>query len=126
MNKKIGLVIILSAFLMLSGCKSAPIYNIEQAPISENHSSEELSKAIKRAGASLGWRMKDEAPGEIIGTLILRKHMAKVKIKFNSENYSINYLDSRQLDFNGTNIHSNYNGWIQNLDRNIKAQIDFL
>ncbi len=126
MNKKLGLVIILTALLTLVGCKNKPVYNVEKAPITKSHNLEELSKAIKRAGASLGWRMKDEVPGEIVGILNLRKHMAKIKIIYNTENYSINYLDSSELNYDGGSIHSNYNGWIQNLDKNIQAQIDFL
>ena len=40
-----------------------------------------------------------------------------------NKNYSINYKDSTNLDYDGTNIHRNYNGWIANLDRAIKTQL---
>jgi len=126
MKKQIGFIILLSAVLSLVGCKNTPVYNIEKAPITKNHSQDEIAKAIIKAGASLGWKMKDKAPGEITGILNLRKHMAKVKIEFNSRNYSINYIDSSNLSYDGENIHKNYNGWIRNLDNKIQFEIDYI
>ena len=49
--------------------------------------------------------------------------MAKVDINYNTKTYSITYKDSSDLDYDGTKIHKNYNGWIQNLDNAIKVQL---
>ena len=37
--------------------------------------------------------------------------------------YSILYRDSNNLDYDGVNIHSNYNGWVQRLSAEINAQL---
>ena len=58
--------------------------------------------------------MKEQAEDEIIGTLNLRTPMAK---------FSIKYLDSADPGYDGTNIHNNYNGWIQSLDKSIQVQL---
>lgn len=84
---------------------------------------EDIKRAIVTAGASLGWQMKETSPGNIEATLILRKHMAKVDIPYSKTGYSIIYKDSMELFYDGTSIHTNYNGWIQNLDRAIKNSL---
>jgi hypothetical protein len=70
--------------------------------------------------------MKPIEPGLIEGTLLLRTHMAKVNIKYDTSSYSITYKESSNLDYDGTNIHKNYNGWIQNLDKGIRSQLSNL
>jgi hypothetical protein len=111
--------------LSLAGCRTAPVYNVENSPVnvSSKASIDDVKRAIVTAGASLGWQMKEESPGHIVGTLILRKHMAKVDIPYSKSGYSITYKDSMELQYDGTTIHSNYNGWIQNLDRAIQNSL---
>ena len=46
-----------------------------------------------------------------------------VDVKYDTKNYSITYKDSSNLDYTGDSIHKNYNGWIQNLNRGINAQL---
>jgi len=87
---------------------------------------EQVKKAIITAGAGLGWNIKTQSPGHLIGTLNLRKHTAIVDIKYTTENFSINYKDSTNLNYDGTNIHKNYNGWIQNLEKAIIVQISHI
>jgi hypothetical protein len=70
--------------------------------------------------------MKAVEPGKILGTLYLRSHMAQVDIPYSKSSYSILYKNSDKLNYNEGKIHSNYNGWIQNLDRGIKTQLSLL
>lgn len=113
---------------LLGGCRSAEIYNVSGAHVVANKavSMEDVQKAIVRAGVALGWEMKPVEPGLILGTLHLRTHMAMVDIKYDTNTYSITYKDSTNLDYNGHNIHKNYNGWIQNLDNGIRSQLTSL
>ncbi len=107
------------------GCRSTPVYNVEQQTIVSNGSAKlgDVQKAIIASGASLGWQMKAVKPGHIVGTLYLRDHMAKIDVNYSTKSYSITYKDSNNLNYDGTNIHSNYNGWIQNLQRKIDAYL---
>lgn len=113
------------AVALLGGCRSAAVYNVDAAPVTANKAvtMADMQKAIIRAGAGLGWQMKVVQPGLIVGTLRLRSHMAAVDIKYDTKAYSISYKDSSNLDYDGTNIHKNYNGWIQNLDNAIRVQV---
>ena len=89
-------------------------------------SADSVGKAILRAGGSLGWVMKKVKDGKLVGTLMLRKHVAIVAIDYSAKSYSIHYKDSQNLNYDGTNIHSNYNGWVQNLNRAIQSQLSML
>jgi hypothetical protein len=127
--KNLGLFALLLATLLAAGCRSSPIYNVTDAPITATDQAptgEEIAQAIVRAGHSLGWIMKQQEPGLIVGTLNIRSHTAVVDINYDRTNYSITYKDSTNLGYTGTNIHTNYNGWIQNLKNAIDFQIGSL
>ncbi|ROZ79471.1 hypothetical protein [Ramlibacter sp. WS9] len=117
----------LAIALAVTGCNSVPIQNIDQAPaISASGkplNREQVRGAIVRAGAALGWQMKDEGPNMIVANIQLRNHTAVVAIPYNANSYSIKYRASTGLDEKGGTIHKNYNGWVQNLTRGINAQL---
>jgi len=125
MKRNIIVIIATSFLLMLAGCRSNPVFNIENAPIeiSAKHSSNDIKKAIIRAGAGLGWQMKAKKRGHIVAYLYLRKHVAIVDITYTKKSYNIRYKSSQNLNYDGTNIHKNYNGWVQNLNRQIQVQL---
>jgi hypothetical protein len=121
---------LLAALVMViavAGCSTAPIMNVDDSVVSSASgkplSSEQVRGAIVRAGSALGWQMKDEGPGMLVGTIQLRTHTAVVAIPYSSKSYSIKYRSSVNLDEKAGNIHKNYNGWIQNLTRGINAQL---
>lgn len=125
----VGAFLVSVAALFISGCPhQAAVYNVHDASVmvGSEHDLGDIKKAIVHAGAALGWSMKPVEPGKIIGTLHLRTHMAQVDIPYSKSSYSILYKDSDNLKFDGEKIHSNYNGWIQNLDRGIQNQLNLL
>jgi hypothetical protein len=147
MKTQYFLVILLSlAIATMTGCRTNPVYNVQDQHITtniDNHTEEDVKKAIVRAGGTLGWNMKADKPGHVLGTLYLRKHIAIVDITYDLNKYSITYKDSTNLDYEAAGaqttdadgntyvnetaiIHSNYNGWIQNLDRAIQTQLSTL
>jgi hypothetical protein len=70
--------------------------------------------------------MMPRQPGTMEGVLVLRSHRAVVDITYDTAAYSIKYKDSSDLEYDGSSIHSNYNGWVQNLDKAIRAQLTAL
>lgn len=111
----------------LLGCSIQPIQNVDQAAVTnaagKQLTREQVRGAVVRAGGALGWQMADEGSDRLVGTLQLRKHTAVVEIPYSASGYSIKYRSSVNLDENGGNIHKNYNGWIQNLQRGINVQL---
>lgn len=126
--KLIGIA--LTAAVMI-GCGTAgmtgnPIYNVSGAPIEtfgKPATMADVERAIIRAGLQRGWIMRPVKPGHILGTLNVRQHSAVVDITYDTKSYNIAYKDSSNLDYNDGRIHRNYNGWIQNLEKDIRAQM---
>jgi len=111
----------------LAACTIQPIYNVKGAavetPGGKPPTLAEVEKAVVRAGTALGWKMQPVRPGVMVGTITLRRHTAIIDVTFDTRTFNITYKDSVELDYDGTNIHRNYNGWIQNLDKGIRAQL---
>jgi len=120
-------LIVLAAFAV--GCRTNPVYNVANAPVpatKAKFTQTEVEKAIIKAGTQLGWRVTKEAPGKLTARLTSREVVAVVDITHNDKTYSINYKDSTNLRYDGTNIHPRYNTWIQNLDKRIMIELQSL
>ncbi|HLB16709.1 MAG TPA: hypothetical protein VJM14_17415 [Burkholderiales bacterium] len=121
-------VLLAFAAAALVGC--TPVYNVKDAPIvtagGAPASLTDIQRAIERAGAAFGWRMHPVRPGLIVATLQTRSYTAVVDITYDANAYSITYNNSANLNYDGTNIHRTYNGWVQNLDRVIRVQLQYL
>lgn len=127
MRNKLMMVAVL---LALAGCAAVPIHNVNQASVTTASNraldATQVREAIVRAGAALGWQMKDSGSNALEGTLHLRTHTAVVSIPYSAENYSIIYKSSVNLRESDGKIHKNYNGWISNLTKGIDAQLSAL
>lgn len=107
----------------LAACRTAPVYNVENTPFTTDAPSmEAAAETIRLAGASLGWQVTEQSSGHLVGRLPIRSHLAVVDIRHDLETFSIMYKDSNNLKYDGTQIHSNYNGWIQNFQNAIIAR----
>ncbi len=125
-NKLILLTVILWALIGFGGCTSAPIQNVGATPIKmnmANYELEDIEKAILLAGTKESWQMRVERPGLIRATKTERTHMAEVMISFTDKQYSISYLDSKNLGYKGGKIHKAFNAWVSRL--NDKIQLEF-
>lgn len=111
--------------LALGACATKPIYSVNDAPvISANGKSLEKNQvrtAIISAGVSLGWQVVEVKPGMLQGTLKLRDHTAVVDIPYSATKYSILFKSGINLGEKDGQIHKNYNGWVQNFDKAIRA-----
>lgn len=105
----------------LAGC-TQPIYNVESQAFGNPGTLEARAMQIERAGAGLGWQVARVRPGVMRATLNLRTHVAITEITYDTERFAIRYVDSANLQYDGTSIHRNYNGWIHNLERAIRLQ----
>ena len=127
--------IVLTLIVALTGCM-VPILNVKDGQVKtlsgKELSLDQVTKAIVLAGMGLKWEMNVVSPGHIIATLNLRGHQAVVDIPYSTRTYSIMYKSSVNLTLTPVgkrvpqsppdSIHSNYNGWIENLDNAIRTQ----
>jgi photosystem II stability/assembly factor-like uncharacterized protein len=119
--------LVLSVLIAAVGCRSTPVYNLTNQSIGtaggKAKSLQEVKTAIVEAGKARGWTVRDIAPGHLEAELRLRGHAAVVDIKYSTTSYSITHKNSTNLNYDGTNIHPNYNSWIQNLQRDIENRL---
>lgn len=118
--------VIAVSLALLVGCGTAPVKNVDSAIIVGEISIANVETAIIRAGSVLGWTMSKKSDGHILGKLALRKHLAVIDITYNKSSYSIKYVDSTNLKYSDGLIHTNYNGWIENLEKAINIQLSIL
>ena len=114
-------------FLFAAACVRQ-IQNIENAQVNsltgEKFSVSQVGKAIQKAGKDRGWVIKITKPGKAIGVLHVRAHMVKVNIEYTNKTYSIRYLDSTNMKYDGAGkIHGKYNDWILRLDQQIQQEL---
>ncbi len=121
---KYGVIALLGLFV-LTGCRTAAVYNVNNSAIEAKASSTKVYDAIKNAGLSKGWIITQAKPGLAIGTLNIRRHKAVVEIPYTSKSFSIKYKNSMNLNYDASKniIHNNYNGWVQNLENAINLEL---
>ena len=115
------------AFTMLAGCTSVPMRNVNDAPVvtgsGKPATAEQVRIAIVGAGKGLGWTMTPADPGLVVGRITLRGHTAVVDVRYTPRSFSIQYKDSTGLNYKDGQIHKNYNGWVDNLERDIRGNL---
>ncbi|MDR1615337.1 MAG: hypothetical protein LBS26_07225 [Campylobacteraceae bacterium] len=133
MTKKLFLAsLIIVGGLFYAGCSATqqPLYNVQSASVQsfdgKKLTQAQVEKAILQAGSQRGWQMKKVKNGVISATLYARQHMALVEIKYSASSYNITYKNSENLNYDGANIHKNYNSWIRNLDNSIQINLNSL
>lgn len=125
--KKLYILVISLVLVVLTGCKSTiPVPQYIDQPIAQygNKASttKEIELSIIRAARSLGWTTKVKSEGEILATLVIRKHQLVILIKHDDKNLTVDYQSSVNLKYNGKKIHRQYANWVSNLLRAIDMQ----
>jgi len=119
--------------LVLAACASAsvPVRDFTAVPINPKSTAslEDVGKAISRAGAAAGWQMSEVRPGHIVGSYRVRRHLAVVDVTYSASAYDIKFKDGDAgLKYDGQTktIHQNYNTWVEELDKVIRAHLSAL
>ncbi|MGP2424497.1 hypothetical protein V1954_04210 [Yersinia sp. 2538 StPb PI] len=119
-----ALLVGLVSITFIVGCAgTTPIQNVNQTIIG-SHTTSEVQKAILAGGINRGWVMIPGAEGVINGKLINRDHTVEIQINYNANNYQIKYIGSTNMDAKNGKIHSKYNRWIANLNKDIQIQLN--
>ena len=125
--KRFALVTLITSMFIFIGCGNAnPVLNYQNSPIKSSSGAKNLKdvrRAIILTGTRIGWQMQEASSGYIIATTFRGGHMAKVDIRYTAETFSIQYKDSSNLNYDGTNIHKTYNKWVKRLHNNIRSAI---
>lgn len=121
------ILVALGVALVVAGCAPRPVMNVTDQPVvtaaGKQVTADQVRDGIVRAGTGLGWVMTPISPGLVSGRLSLRDHVAVVDVRYTTKTYSIMYKDSTNLSYRDGQVHRNYNGWIENLDRDIRNEL---
>ncbi|VAW97196.1 hypothetical protein MNBD_GAMMA21-1708 [hydrothermal vent metagenome] len=123
------LILLASIFLFVGCASSNQVLNYNNAQVksrSATISNKDMRRAIILAGTNSGWQMQEVKQGLVNATKFNTGHMAKVEITYNTKNFSINYVDSSNFQYDGTTIHKTYNKWVKVLYRNISKNLSRL
>lgn len=89
--------------LLLTGCKSAPVYNVHEAAFVKPSGSSlyDVEQAIIRGCRRARWRPKVIEPGRILAhySTSKRRYAATVEIDFDHDSYDITYVSSKNLKY---------------------------
>lgn len=131
MRRSIRLLLVVAA-VAVAGCRAETVYNptdIAYAPAATTTRAltrTDYKNAIIRAGVQRGWTFEDAGPGHLLGNLAVRgKHFATVDVYYDTDSFTINYRDSRNLNYDPATrqIHPNYNTWVNNLQQDIQTEV---
>lgn len=131
MTKRTILVLLVAAFWLAACATTAPVLDSPRAiDVPGNATMEEVEDAIVDAMRNRGWAVHERNRGEIIADLNLRSHFARVGITYNTGAIAIEYMESRNLEYEVVDgqerIHSNFNSWLTNLAGDIRRNLSYL
>ena len=118
--KKYVYISSIALIFILTGCNKTMLvrdYTNNQLVFNElgTPNQSNLEKSIRNAAISLGWRTEIINQGEIRATLNVRTHKLVVTISYDNTSYSIKYVSSEDLLYDGEKIHKKYDMWVRNL-----------
>jgi hypothetical protein len=124
MNKYKKVLMGLACVVALAGCGNlAEIRNIQSTTIT-GQSAAQIKNAILKAGASRQWVMTEAGTGVINGRYIARSHRVDIRVNYTASGYTINYVSSEGMREGNGQINRNYNRWVENLNHDIKVQLN--
>ena len=111
--------------IFFSGCGGKQVYNVFVPDIAGEYTVKQMHNAIVDAGKRQKWKFSFITSNKMIAEYSHNngKHIAKVDIKYTATTYSIHYLDSVALNYNGEKIHKAYNKWIKKLENEINSNL---
>ncbi len=119
----VPLLLFLAAGPVQAG-KHDPIYVPQPIQVPAGKGAGEVKNVVKRALFDKNWQVRETGPGHIQGEYTKSgKHTAVIDIKYDAKTVSINYKDSKNLNYNKENntIHGTYNNWVRNVEKNIRS-----
>jgi hypothetical protein len=123
-SRLLSLLLIPIAFVLMG---AAVLVDPPPISVPAKLSAKDVSKAIRAAIVQRGWVVAKDENGLIDAVLDVRKHEAKVAIKYDPKQIQITYVGSTNLDYDekggARHIHKKYNQWIDNMVGDIQRSL---
>jgi hypothetical protein len=120
LGRSMPVIIALGGGIGLGACRAQPIYQSSNGQFQGRGSLAEREALIRRAAAAQGgWSVQAMRPGLLRATNTWRSHQMTVDIAFDVRTFTIRYVNSVNLDYDGAQIHAAYNDRVRALERAI-------
>ncbi|MDR1952782.1 MAG: hypothetical protein LBQ37_04665 [Elusimicrobiota bacterium] len=128
--KKILLVLFLLVFTVpgVFAAKMVEANSVEEKFYLRPEHASFVHRAIVKACEDRKWRIVQDDGKEITAVLDGRNYSLTIAITYGNTGYTIAYKDSKGLKYNPekNTIHSSYERWLRNLNKDINANINLL
>ncbi|MDZ7790195.1 MAG: hypothetical protein U5L08_06845 [Xanthomonadales bacterium] len=130
MSTRILLSIVVFAFCLV-GCATAPVLDSpRQVSVPAAADVSDVEDAVLDALRNRGWAVAERNDGHIVADLNIRSHFARIDVRYDADSVSMEYVDSRNLDYEVVDgqprIHGNFNSWITNLINDIQRSLSYV
>jgi hypothetical protein len=130
MKREVFLILLIASIAFVPA-EAARVENLEGVAIPSRtdgtqFSLEEVRTLIMKGCAERLWEPEYQGESVITCSILVRgRHFVEVEIPFSETDYSILYLDSKEMDYDPKkqSIHRKYNGWVNNLRIMIDHQL---
>lgn len=110
-------LVAVGASIGLGACRAAPVYDSVGGQFPGTGTMADREALIRRAAAAQpGWTIQPVRYGLLRGTNAWRSHQMTVDIAFDIRTFSIRYVNSVNLDYDGARIHTAYNERVRALE----------
>lgn len=128
---KRNLLLIFFVSFWLIGCGTTPVLDSpRQVSVPAGAGFDDVEEAILDALRGRGWGVAERSSGHIVADLNVRAHFARIDIRYDTESVVLEYVDSRNLEYEVEDgeerIHGNFNGWMTNLVNDIERSWTYL
>lgn len=120
-------VMVVGLVLVVAAC-SRGIYAPQDIPIAASKplTTDQVQQLILNAGKNGIWDMEPKAPNRVLASKKWggsgAKHQIAISIVHDNDSYSINYVSSQNLGYDGNSIHRSYNRFVTELEGLIAAE----
>jgi len=117
LRRSLPVLVALGGGVGLGACRQQPVYQSSGGQFPGRGSMAEREAQIRRAAAAQGgWSVQSMRPGLLRATNTWRSHQMTVDIAFDVRSFSIRYVSSLNLDYDGVQIHQAYNDRVRALE----------
>ncbi len=110
----------LALFALNVQARTAAMANFDNLPITDSRgqpaSPAQIKAAVLAGAAAKGWQVSASGANSAVVTVQVRnKHTVSTDVTWSAGQISVKYKDSINMNYNGSEIHPNYNSWVQGL-----------
>ncbi|MBR0682731.1 hypothetical protein GXW74_19725 [Roseomonas eburnea] len=117
LRRSLPVLVALGGGIGLGACRQQPIYESTGGQFPGRGNMAEREALIRRAAAAVGgWQIQAVRSGLLRGTNTWRSHQMTVDIAFDIRSFTIRYVNSLNLDYDGVQIHQAYNDRVRALE----------